>query len=69
MPQDGERPVELFDKDEPHQFVGEGHLAERYLLVGTVIHLLGKAVRTAHDKHKPLASARHAPLQPLAVVH
>ena len=69
MPQNGECPVELFDKDEPYQFVREGHLAERYFLVGTVIHFLGKAVRAAHDKHQPLAAARHATLQPLAVIY
>ena len=40
MPQNGECPVELFDKDEPYEFVREGHLAERDFLVGTVIHLL-----------------------------
>ena len=60
--QDGKRAIKLLDKDEPNQFVREGHLAERYFLVGTVIHFLGKAVRAAHNKHQPFAAARHATL-------
>jgi len=49
--QDSERPVQLLYKDEPHQFVRKSHLAERNLLVGTVIDLVGESVWAAHYKH------------------
>ena len=67
--QDGEGAVELLDKDEAHQLVGKGHFAQRDLLVGAVIDLLGESVWAAHDEHQALAAAGHAALQPLAEVH
>lgn len=69
MPQDGECPVELFDKDEAHQLMRERHLAKRNLLIGTVIDLGRETIGTSHDKHKALTAARHASFKPLAEVH
>jgi len=61
--------VQLLNKDKTYQFVRERHLAERNLLIGTVIHFGRKTVRSANDKYQPFASAGHAALQPLAVLH
>ena len=60
--QDSKRAIKLLNKDEPHEFMREGHLAERYLFVGSVIHFLRKAIRATHNKHKSFAAARHATL-------
>ncbi len=68
VPQDGKRAVELLDKDEAHQFVRECHFAQGDFLVGAVIDFGREAIGSAHDKHQPLAAARHAALEPLAVI-
>ena len=44
--------IERLGKDEAHHLMGEGHLGEGYLLVGTVVDGLGKTVWTADDKHQ-----------------
>ena len=69
VPQDGESPVKLLNKDQAHQFMRKCHLAQGNLLVGTVIYLGRESVGAANNKNDALAATCHAPLQPFAEVH
>ena len=49
-------PVELLGKDQAHHLVGEGHLREGELLVGTGIDTVRKSVRATNDEDQPTGS-------------
>lgn len=48
---DGKGAVELFDEYHSYHLMGEGHLRERQLFVGSVVYGIRETVRTADDEH------------------
>ena len=58
--------IEGLGEDEAHHLVGESHLGEGNLLVGTAIDGIGEAVGTTDDEDES-ASRRLLALQPLGI--
>ena len=58
--------IEGLGEDEAHHLVGESHLGEGNLLVGTAIDGIGEAVGTTDDEDES-ASSRLFALQPLGI--
>lgn len=51
--QDCHRTIDLLDKEEANHLVGEGHLAERQLLVRDFIESFAEPVWSTDDEHQP----------------
>ena len=66
--QDGEGAVVLFDEDEAHHLVGEGHAGEGEAGVGGVIDGGREAVGSADDEDEAAGQRGHLLLQPLGKV-
>ena len=49
--EDGESTIELFHKEEAYHLVVEGHLRERYFIVGSFIDRGGEAEGAAYHKY------------------
>ena len=65
---DGARPIELLNEEEPHHLVREGHFREREFFVGTFIDIAREAVGTTYDEHQPTGVLLGA-LKPLGKIH
>ena len=63
---DGASTIERLGEDEAHHLVGEGHLGEGNLLVGSAIDGIGETVWATNDKDKSASRCLLA-LQPLGV--
>ena len=48
--EDGHGAIELLDEEEADHLVGESHLREAELAVGTLINCFGKAIRSAYNE-------------------
>ena len=60
--------IERLGEDEAHHLVGEGHLGEGYLLVGTAVYGIGESVGAADDEDES-ASRGLLALQPLGILY
>ena len=49
--QNGHGSIELFYKKQPYHLVREGHFAQRYLAISTLIYCVGKTIWTSNYKH------------------
>ena len=67
--EDGEGAVELFDEEEAHHLVVEGHLGEGYLVVCHVVDAGGEAEGTADDEDKAAGAGVHLLLEVLREPH
>ena len=57
--QNSEGAVKLFDKDESHHLVAEGHGRERHFGISAVVHLLREAVWPADDENQAFRARGH----------
>ena len=67
--QNGVGAVELFDKKDADELVGEGHLRQGYLLTGQGMDGGIEAVGAADHEDKTTGTASHALLQPPREIH
>ena len=58
-----ESTIDLFDKEEPHHLMAEGHLRQRDLALCSIVDSLREAIGTANQQHQSLVDSVHLVLE------
>ena len=58
-----ESTIDLFDKEEPHHLMAEGHLRQRDLALCSIVDSLREAIGTANQQHQSLVDRVHLVLE------